>query len=88
MWTLLFVVVNQIAYIVVGRIASAAAGAAAEQGAVSAGYTVYTNAPLLVMVPHAIVTVSLGTALLPQISAHASAGDLPRPVASWPGCCG
>jgi putative peptidoglycan lipid II flippase len=40
------------------------------------GYTVYAAAFLFVMVPHAIVTVSLATAILPRLSAKAADGDL------------
>lgn len=84
-WTLLFVLVNQVAYLVVVRLAtsgtaatcSAVAGAGAGAGAdPGTGYTVYSNSFLLVMVPHSIVTVSLATALLPLLSARAAAGDL------------
>ncbi len=72
------VVVNQIAYAVVVRLASSGtAQAGAEGGAVEAtGYTVYAQTFLIVMVPHAIVTVSLATALLPLLSAYGNAGDL------------
>ena len=81
LWTVLFVVVNQIAYTVVVRLASggtADAGAACgAPPAASTGYTVYANAFLFVMVPHAIVTVSLATAILPRLSARAASGDLP-----------
>jgi putative peptidoglycan lipid II flippase len=38
------------------------------------GYTVYSNAFLIVMVPHAVVTVSLATAVLPRLSARAAEG--------------
>ena len=70
MWTVLFVVVTQLAYLVVVRLAS---GGAADGGT---GYTVYSTGLLLMMVPHSIVTVSLATAVLPHISALASDGDL------------
>ena len=40
------------------------------------GYTVYAAAFLFVMVPHAIITVSLATAILPRLSAKAADGDL------------
>jgi putative peptidoglycan lipid II flippase len=76
-WTVLFVLVNQLAYTVVVRIASSGTAAAAtdpgsaERGA---GYTVYSGAFLLVMVPHAVVTVSLATAMLPLLSRHAAEG--------------
>jgi putative peptidoglycan lipid II flippase len=77
-WTVLFVLVNQLAYTVVVRIASSGtAAAAADAGAAErgAGYTVYSGSFLLVMVPHSVVTVSLATAMLPLISRHAAAGD-------------
>ena len=45
------------------------------------GYTVYSSAFLIVMVPHSIVTVSLATAILPRLSAHAAAE---RPARRWP----
>ncbi|MET3961952.1 putative peptidoglycan lipid II flippase [Marmoricola sp. OAE513] len=65
-WTVLFVVVNQVAYTVVVRIASSGS---ADGGT---GYTIYSNAFLLVMVPHAIITVSLATAVLPRLAGYAS----------------
>ena len=68
-WTVLFVVVNQIAYVVVQRLATTGA---AEGGT---GVTIYANSFLIVMVPHSIITVSLATAVLPRLSAHAAAGD-------------
>ena len=74
-WTVLFVIVNQIAYTVVVNLASsgtATAGAKAD----ATGYTVYSYSFLLVMVPHSIVTVSLATAVLPRLAASAAEGDL------------
>jgi putative peptidoglycan lipid II flippase len=69
-WTLGFVVVNQIAYTVVVRLASAgtAEAAASPGGETGTGYTIYAGAFLLVMVPHSVVTVSLATAVLPRLS--------------------
>jgi putative peptidoglycan lipid II flippase len=77
-WTVLFVVVNQVAYTVVVRIASSgtiehAGTCGTTQGT---GYTVYSGAFLLAMVPHSIITVSLATAVLPRFSAHAADGAL------------
>ncbi|MGA8245845.1 MAG: murein biosynthesis integral membrane protein MurJ [Nocardioides sp.] len=79
-WTVLFVVVNQVAYTVVVRLAS---GGTAHGGCGhpttspdATGYTVYAGAFLFVMVPHAIITVSLATAILPRLSAKAADGDL------------
>ena len=81
-WTVLFVVVNQVAYTVVVRLASggtapAACGHRGHAPRDGTGYTVYAAAFLFVMVPHAIVTVSLATAILPRLSAKAADGDLP-----------
>jgi putative peptidoglycan lipid II flippase len=70
-WTVLFVVVNQVAYVVVQRLATGGAAAAPD----GTGFTIYSNSFLVVMVPHSIVTVSLATAMLPRLSAHAAAGE-------------
>ncbi len=78
-WTLGFVLVNQIAYTVVVRLASGGTAASlgqGESGADATGYTVYSGSFLLVMVPHAIATVSLATAVLPRLSRFASDADL------------
>lgn len=79
-WTLLLVAVNQIAYTVVVRLASSgtAEAAASPGGETGTGYTIYSGAFLLVMVPHAVVTVSLATAVLPQLSRLAADGELGR----------
>ncbi|WP_235537193.1 murein biosynthesis integral membrane protein MurJ [Nocardioides sp. Soil805] len=66
-WTVLFVVVNQLAYLVVTRLASS--------GTVNGGgtgNTVYASSFLIMMVPHAIITVSLTTAILPRLSGYAT----------------
>ncbi|RLV48428.1 murein biosynthesis integral membrane protein MurJ, partial [Nocardioides mangrovicus] len=80
-WTVLFVVVNQIAYTIVVRIASDGTAQSVVQGCAAGGggatgYTIYANAFLVVMVPHSIATVSLATAMLPRLSAAAADGDL------------
>jgi putative peptidoglycan lipid II flippase len=84
-WTVLFVIVNQVAYTVVVRLASGGtAGSTCLPGhdhhahvpSDATGYTVYAAAFLFVMVPHAIITVSLATAILPRLSAKAADGDL------------
>jgi putative peptidoglycan lipid II flippase len=67
-WTVLFVVVNQLAYLVVVKLASGGTS----HGGEGTGYTVYQNTFLIMMVPHAIVTVSLATAVLPRLSELAS----------------
>ncbi len=72
-WTVAFVVVNQLAYTVVVRLASGGTAQSPE----GTGITVYSSAMLIMMVPHSIVTVSLATAVLPRLSSHAAAGELP-----------
>ncbi|MGZ5403978.1 MAG: murein biosynthesis integral membrane protein MurJ [Nocardioides sp.] len=72
-WTVLFVIVNQIAYTVVVNLASS--GPAQAPGEAGTGYTIYSFAFLIVMVPHSIITVSLATAVLPQLSRMAADGD-------------
>jgi putative peptidoglycan lipid II flippase len=79
-WTVLFVVVNQVAYTVVVRLASGGTAhphCGGHHHTDATGYTVYAAAFLFVMVPHAIITVSLATAILPRLSAKAADGDLP-----------
>ncbi len=81
-WTVAFVVVNQVAYTVVVRLASSgtAAAAATACGTDAAnsgtGYTIYSGAFLLIMVPHSVATVSLATAVLPRLSRSAAEQDL------------
>ena len=70
-WTVLFVVVNQAAYVVVVRLASGGT-AASDDGT---GITIYSSALLVAMVPHSVITVSLATAILPRLSSHAAAQD-------------
>ncbi len=71
-WTVLFVVVNQVAYTVVVRLASHGTEASTK----GTGYTIYSNSFLLTMVPHSIITVSLATAMLPMLSSYAAEGKL------------
>ncbi|KAF5999200.1 murein biosynthesis integral membrane protein MurJ [Streptomyces sp. WAC00263] len=81
-WTLLLVLVNQAAYWVVTRLStSAGAHAVAEGVTAGVGYTAYSSAYQLWVVPQGIVTVSLVTALLPRMSRAAADGDLARVAA-------
>jgi putative peptidoglycan lipid II flippase len=77
LWTIAFVLVNQLAYLFVVRAATGgSAGALAGGDSSGAGFSVYANAMLIMMVPHSVITVSLGTALLPRLSDHAADGQL------------
>lgn len=73
MWTVLFVIVNQVAYVVVVKLASGGTLTFADD---ATGYTVYAGAFLVAMVPHSVVTVSLATAVLPGLSRRAAEHDL------------
>ncbi|GAA3670384.1 hypothetical protein GCM10022237_32750 [Nocardioides ginsengisoli] len=73
-WTVLFVIANQIAYVVVVRLASGGTAEAHD----GTGITIYSNVFQVVMVPHSVITVSLATAILPRLSSAAATGDLGR----------
>ncbi|MGW6690488.1 murein biosynthesis integral membrane protein MurJ [Streptomyces sp. NPDC054961] len=76
-WLVMLVLTNQLAYWVVTRLSTTTGRHAVEAGlAGGAGYTAYSNAYLLWMVPQGIITVSLVTALMPRMSAAATDGDL------------
>ncbi|MEZ5194389.1 MAG: lipid II flippase MurJ [Nocardioides sp.] len=76
-WTVLFVIVNQIAYTIVVRLASSGTAQPDACGVASGtGYSIYSSAFLIIMVPHSVVTVSLATAILPRLSGHAADADL------------
>ena len=75
MWTLLFVIVNQVAYAVVVRLGSGGPAESLGRDPDATGYLVYSLSFLVVMVPHSVVTVSLATAILPRLSELAADGD-------------
>ena len=77
-WTLLFVIVNQITYIVVNRLATASSTEASSEGTQAAGATVYQIAFLISQVPHGIITVSVFTATIPLLSGLAADRAYPR----------
>jgi putative peptidoglycan lipid II flippase len=75
-WTLLFVLVNQIAYLIVVQIATGIEETAADQGYPGRGFTPYTKAYLIMLLPHAVITVSVVTALLPRMARAVTDGRL------------
>ena len=70
-WTLGFVAVNQVALIVVTKLATSATA-----GGSGAGETAYNNANLLWVLPHSLITVGLATAMLPSLSRMAAGADV------------
>jgi putative peptidoglycan lipid II flippase len=75
-WSLLFVLVNQLAYVVIVNLGARVDKAAQDLAAEGIGYTAYAYAYLIFVLPHSVVTVSLVTALLPRMSAAAAEGRL------------
>ncbi|MFC6085564.1 murein biosynthesis integral membrane protein MurJ [Sphaerisporangium aureirubrum] len=74
-WTLAFVLVNQIGFIVTTNLATGATGKAAEQGAGHvAGIASYSYAFQLFQLPYGIIAVSVITAMLPRMSRHVHEG--------------
>ena len=67
-----------------GVLAGCDAGAAAEP---ASGLTVYANAFLILMVPHAVVTVSLATAVLPGSRRALPTATSPDWRARWAAPC-
>jgi len=75
-WVLVYVAVNQLGFLVVVRLATAASEAAHSTSAAT-GFSPYFYAFSLFSVPYAVVAVSVITALLPRMSRHAVDGQLP-----------
>lgn len=73
-WTLAFIIVNQIAFIVVNRLGTGATSKAAVSDEAAAGSAVYELGFLVSQVPHGIITVSLTTAIMPTLAALAADG--------------
>lgn len=68
-WTLLYVLANQVAIAVAAHYATAVDLRLPGAGV---GYTAYSYAQMIWLLPHAVVTVSLATALLPRLSGAAA----------------
>ena len=77
-WTIGLVLVNQVTYIFITRLATQANVNASAADAVAAGLTTYQKAHLIFMLPHSVITVSIVTAMLPALSRIAHSGELRR----------
>lgn len=74
-WTFAYVLINQIGYAVIVNLATSSGAQAQAQGlAYGAGIATYSKAYLIFLLPHAVITVSVVTALFPQLSRAAAAG--------------
>jgi putative peptidoglycan lipid II flippase len=75
-WTLLFVLINQIGYLIIVKVATSAAVQGKIEGITTGvGFTPYSYAYFIFILPHSIITVSVITALLPKISRLAHEGN-------------
>jgi putative peptidoglycan lipid II flippase len=70
-WMFGYVVTTQIAFLVTTVVANAA-GSRVSQADAGAGFSAYSNAWQLFQLPYAIVGISVITAMLPRMSAHAA----------------
>ena len=68
-WTLIYVLISQLGYLVTVSVATSAAVRSAKSGiSTGVGITPFQNAYYVMMLPYGIVTISLITALLPHLS--------------------
>lgn len=71
-WTLLFAAISQVSYLVTVNLSTGAAVKAIKEGVeTGVGFTPFSNALLIYMLPHSIITISVVTALLPTLSKFA-----------------
>lgn len=77
-WTIGLVLVNQLGFLVVTRLATLANVLATRADVVAQGLTTYQKAFLIFMLPHSVITISIMTALLPRMSRSAAAQDFQK----------
>jgi len=70
-WTLIFAAISQVSYMITVNLSTNAAVRALKEGVkTGVGFTPYSNALLIVMLPHSVITISIVTAILPVLSNH------------------
>ncbi|HSA50352.1 MAG TPA: murein biosynthesis integral membrane protein MurJ [Yinghuangia sp.] len=75
-WTFLFVLANQLGYLVTTQLANAIDSDAQTEGITwGVGFSAYTNALLVWQFPQAVITVSVMAAMLPRMSRAAADDD-------------
>jgi putative peptidoglycan lipid II flippase len=68
-WTLIYVLISQLGYLVTVNVSTTAAVRSAQAGIdTGVGFTPYTSAYYIMLLPYSIVTISIITALLPHLS--------------------
>ena len=77
LWTIGFVIVNQVWFVIASRITTGVSAEIRQQGRVGGfGLTPFLTAYTIFQLPHSVITVSLVTALLPTLSRLAADHDL------------
>jgi putative peptidoglycan lipid II flippase len=68
-WTLIYVLISQLGYLVTVNVATTAAVQSSREGITTGvGFTPFTSAYYIMLLPYSIVTISIVTALLPHLS--------------------
>ncbi|MEJ6606960.1 MAG: murein biosynthesis integral membrane protein MurJ [Candidatus Planktophila sp.] len=68
-WTLVYVFISQLGYLITVNVATSAAVRSAQAGITTGvGFTPFTSAYYIMLLPYSIVTISIVTALLPHLS--------------------
>ena len=76
-WTMIFVLINQLGFMVIVNLATAVSVRAKNAGIdIGVGFTPYQNAYFILLLPHSVIAVSFVTALLPRISRLAADRNL------------
>ncbi len=76
-WTLVYVLISQLGYLVTVNVATSAAVRSARAGITTGvGFTPFTSAYYIMLLPYSIVTISIVTALLPHLSKLAIQKDV------------
>jgi putative peptidoglycan lipid II flippase len=76
-WTLVYVLISQLGYLVTVNVATSAAVRSAQAGITTGvGFTPFTSAYYIMLLPCSIVTISIVTALLPHLSKLAIQKDV------------
>jgi len=76
-WTLIYVLISQLGYLVTVNVATSAAVRSAQAGIeTGVGFTPFTSAYYIMLLPYSIVTISIVTALLPHLSRLAIAKNI------------
>jgi len=68
-WTLVYVLISQLGYLITVNVATSAAVRSAQAGITTGvGFTPFTSAYYIMLLPYSVVTISIVTALLPHLS--------------------